>query len=92
MSIHTFRLLLCWSYGFDGVEDFSVYIFLCYYVLMFNGLASRLSCPVISVFLGTFAKLRKATISFITSVCLPVRLSTWNNSVPTRQILIKLDV
>jgi hypothetical protein len=39
-------------------------------------------------FLGAFAKFRKATISFVMSVC----LSAWNNSAPTRQILMKLDI
>ena len=37
--------------------------------------------------LGAFAKLRKATITFVMSV----RLSTWNNSTPTGRILIKFD-
>ena len=39
-------------------------------------------------FLGAFAKLRKATIGFVT----PVRLSTWNNSAPTAWIFIKFDI
>ena len=34
-------------------------------------------------FLGAFAKLRKATIGFIMSVCPSVALSVWNNSAPT---------
>jgi hypothetical protein len=38
--------------------------------------------------LGAFAQLRKATISFIMSVCPP----TWNNSVPTRRVFIKCDI
>jgi hypothetical protein len=29
---------------------------------------------------GAFAKLRRATISFVMSVCPSVRLSAWNNS------------
>ena len=41
-----------------------------------------------SEFLGTFAKLRKATISFIMSVC----LSAWNNLAPTGRILTTLDI
>jgi hypothetical protein len=36
-------------------------------------------------FLGAFAKLRKATVSFVVSVC----LSAWNSSAPTGRILIK---
>jgi hypothetical protein len=38
----------------------------------------------ISFFLGTLEKLRKATISFVMSVC----PSTWNNSAPTGRIMI----
>jgi hypothetical protein len=41
-----------------------------------------------SHFLGAFEKLRKETIRFVMSV----RLSAWNNSVPTRRILIKFDI
>ena len=37
---------------------------------------------------SALAKLRKATISFVMSVC----LSAWNNSVPTGRILMKLDI
>jgi len=37
------------------------------------------------LFWGRFAKLRKATISFVMSV----RLSAWNNSPPTESLLIK---
>jgi hypothetical protein len=39
------------------------------------------------LYLGAFAKLQKATISFVRSVS----LSKWNNSFSTRRILIKLD-
>ena len=49
--------------------------------------------------LGTFAKLRKATISSVISVCplcqsvrLSVRLLAWNNCVPTGRIFIKFDI
>jgi len=38
-------------------------------------------------FLNVFAKLRKATIKFVTSVC----LSAWNNSTPTEQIFMKFN-
>ena len=38
--------------------------------------------------LGAVAKLQKATISFVTSVC----LSEWNNSAPTGRIMMKLDI
>jgi hypothetical protein len=37
--------------------------------------------------LGAFAKLRKATISFMF-----VGPSAWNNSAPTERILMKLDI
>ena len=39
-------------------------------------------------FLGELAKLRKATISLVMSVC-PF---AWNNSAPTGRIFIKFDV
>jgi hypothetical protein len=42
-----------------------------------------------NLFLGAVAKLRKATISFVMSVCTSVRLSAWNNSVPTERIFTK---
>jgi len=40
-------------------------------------------------FLGAFAKLRKATISFVMSVCPSVCLSAWNNSAPALRIFMK---
>jgi len=43
-------------------------------------------------FLGAFAKLRKATIIFVMSVCPSVRLSAWNNSAPTGRIFIKFYI
>ena len=39
-------------------------------------------------FLGAFAKLRKATVSFVMSV----RLSAWNNSVPIGRIFMKFVI
>ena len=41
-------------------------------------------------FLGTFAKLRKATVSFVRT--LSVRPRAWNNSAPTGRTLMKFDV
>ena len=43
-------------------------------------------------FLGAFAKLRKATINFVRSVCLSVCLSAWNSSAPTWRIFTKFDI
>ena len=40
------------------------------------------------MFLGAFAKFRKAIISFV----MPVRPSAWNNSAPTGRILIKSGI
>ena len=40
-------------------------------------------------FLGAFAKLRKANLALL---CLPVRLSAWNNSAPTGKILMKFYI
>jgi len=42
-----------------------------------------------TLFLGTFAKLRKGTISFVMSVCQSVQ---WHNSVPTGRIFVKFDI
>jgi hypothetical protein len=39
-------------------------------------------------FLGAFAKLRKATVRFVMSVC----HFAWNNSTPNGQILIKFYI
>ena len=41
--------------------------------------------------LGAFAKLRKATDSFVMSVCLSIRLSAWNNSATNGRIFMKFD-
>ena len=41
-----------------------------------------------NVLLGDFAILRKATISFVMSVC----PSAWNNSTPNARISIKFDI
>ena len=46
-------------------------------------------------FLGTFEKLRKATSSFVMSVCLSVCISVrpaWNNSAPTGRIFMKIYI
>jgi hypothetical protein len=37
-------------------------------------------------------KLRKATVSFVMSIRLAICLSAWNNSAPTKRILIKFDI
>ena len=39
-------------------------------------------------YLGVFAKLRKATLSFVMSV----RPSAWNNSAPTERIFMKFYI
>jgi len=41
-----------------------------------------------NVFLDAFAKLRKATVTFV----MPVRTSIKNNSSPTEKIFIKFDI
>ena len=43
-------------------------------------------------FLFALAKLRKATIRFVVSVCPSVRPSAWNNSAPTGRIFMKFDI
>jgi hypothetical protein len=46
------------------------------------------------MFSGAFAKLRKATISFVicVCVCVCVCVSAWNNSAPTERICIEFDI
>jgi hypothetical protein len=48
------------------------------------------------LFLGAFAKLRRAIVSFVMSVRLSVhpsvRLSAWNNSAPTGRIFVKFYI
>ena len=56
-------------------------------------LGSCLSCSFSFIwpslrFLGVLAKLRKSTISYVTSI----RLFAWNNSAPTGRIFIKFDI
>ena len=41
--------------------------------------------------LGAFTKLRKASITFVMSVCPFVLPSTWNNSAPKGRIFPKFD-
>ena len=51
-------------------------------------LTSLVFCVVfVVVLLGAFAKLRKATVSFV-NVC----LSVWNNSAPTGRIFMKFGI
>jgi len=46
-----------------------------------------------NTFLGAFTKLRKTTISFVTSVChLPVRTPARNNSAPIERIFMEFDI
>ena len=52
------------------------------------GVEIELSPQECQLFSGAFAILRKATISFVMSVC----PSAWNNAAPTGRILINLDV
>jgi hypothetical protein len=51
-------------------------------------LTPGLCCTIRITFLGALAKLRKATICFVMSVC----PSAWNYSFPTVRIFIKFDI
>ena len=53
---------------------------------------SRVKCALFffGIILVAFAKLRKVTTGFITSACLSVHPSAWNNSAPNRRIFVKL--
>ena len=61
-------------------------------VLKTEAAVAYLSAP--SSFLGVFAKLQKATISFVMSPSVrpSVRPSSWNSSAPTGRILMKFDI
>jgi hypothetical protein len=53
----------------------------------------RWTVPTRRFFLMAFSQnLRKATISFVMSVCPSVRLSAWNNSAATGRIFMKFDI
>jgi hypothetical protein len=52
----------------------------------------RLRYPGSRWFLGAFAKLRNATISFVIYVCLSVRLSSWSNASPTGRIFMRSNM
>jgi len=43
---------------------------------------------IIIIIIGAFAKFRKATISFVMSVC----TSAWDTTIPTGRILIGFDI
>jgi hypothetical protein len=61
--------------------------------LALASLRNLLNMPVRNTslkFLGVFAKLRKATTSFV--MCLSVLPSEWNNSAPTGRIFIELYI
>jgi hypothetical protein len=51
----------------------------------------RLSSERVATFVGTFAELRKASVIFVTSVCLSVRKPARNNSAPTGRNLMKFN-
>jgi hypothetical protein len=54
--------------------------------------AYKMSSTSRSQLLGAFAKLAKATISFVMSVRPSVCPSAWNNSVPTVRMFMKFDI
>jgi hypothetical protein len=62
-------------------------VFMCFVCIPVNKLSS-FRYAVRPEYLGAFAKLRKATISFVISV----RLSECNNSAPTKRIFTKFDI
>jgi hypothetical protein len=48
--------------------------------------------PTLIAILGSFAKLRKATISFVMSIRPSDRQSAWDDSAPTGRIFMKFDI
>jgi hypothetical protein len=59
---------------------------------LINMIINKVMLEINKRFLGLLAKLRKATVSFVMSIRPSVCQSAWNNSTPTGQILIKLDI
>ena len=89
----------------DVTGRVNVYILNCKYGLLFRHLICCFHCMTISVslpgprcscwqsaFLGAFAELRKASISFVMSQSLFVRPSVSNNSGSTGRIFFKFDI
>ena len=64
--------------------------------LNFNMNRDRLVLKEKEALLGAFEKLRKATFSFVMSVCpsvhLSIRPSPWNNSSPTGRYFMKFNI
>ena len=58
------------------------------FTVIYSGLLMAFAAVILFLFLGMFAKLRKAAVSFVTSVC----LSAWNNSAHTERIFMKFDI
>jgi hypothetical protein len=50
------------------------------------------SVSIYSEFLGAFAKLGRATVSLVMSVCPSFRSSVWIVSAPTGRIFMKFDI
>ena len=68
------------------LEPFTILLLHCPTELRHIAAENNMSC------LDSFAKLRKATSSFVTSVCLSICASKWNNSDPTVRISVKSDM
>jgi hypothetical protein len=76
------KYLLDLDYSSESIKDFC--FSLCYSWVALSGPFE----PITTYhFLGAFAKLRKATINFVT----PVRPSAGKNSAPTGRIFMKFD-
>jgi len=77
-SIYTCIIRILYNFGYQK------------YNFCFGNTGSLLfkSCSILTQFLGAFTKLRKAINSFVVSI----RLSVWNNSVPTGRIFVKFGI
>ena len=63
-----------------------------FFFINLHYLGVKLSSSQYCIFLGVFAKLRIATISFVMSVCLSALPPTWNNSASIGLIIMKFDI
>jgi len=73
-----------------------LYVYLVSFSFLFRAISVRWYCHIYQhacVFLFSHArKIAKKTVSFVMSVCLSIRPSVWDNSVPTGWIFMKFDI
>jgi hypothetical protein len=89
LNARYFFITLLNSLQFHDADQFLIYFAGIYFMRLC--ILWILYC-IITLFLGAFAKLRKAVIDFVMFGSPSIRLSACNNSASTRRILIKFDI